>query len=110
MHVGLLAVRHAESRSVVITFGPYYLELVDGAPVLAGLLHRLLGPDLGVVVGQLVDDGPLGGEVLKVGPHLAVLLHLAFHLGEKKRDDVLNGEEKNEENKFSDIQVTSVMS
>jgi len=63
-----------------LSFDDHVLELVDGRPVLAGLLHGQVRLDLVVVVGQLMDDRPGGVEVSVGGLGLRILLNLTLHL------------------------------
>ena len=67
----------------VIFYCVPHLDLVEGVPVLAGLLHLPLGLDLLSVVSQLLADGSLGVEILVGGAHLTVLLNLTLNLEEK---------------------------
>ena len=67
----------------VIFYCVPHLDLVEGVPVLAGLLHLPLGLDLLSVVSQLLADGSLGMKILVGGAHLAVLLNLTLNLEKK---------------------------
>ena len=57
-----------------------YLQLVDGGPVLAGLLHVQLGLDLLGVIYQALADWSLGLQVLVSLPHQGLLLDLTLNL------------------------------
>ena len=57
-----------------------HLDLVEGVPVLAGLLHLPPRLDLLRVVCQLLADGSLGVKILVSGAHLAVFLNLTLNL------------------------------
>merc|ERR1719410_3167751 len=55
------------------------LDLVEGVPVLAGLLHLPPGLDLLSVASQLLADGSLSVKILVGGAHLAVFLNLTLN-------------------------------
>ena len=57
-----------------------HLDLVEGVPVLAGLIHLAPRLDLLCVVNQLLADGSLGVKILVRGAHLTVLLNLTLNL------------------------------
>ena len=57
-----------------------HLQLVDGGPVLAGLLHVQLGLDLLGVIDQTLADGSLGLQILVSLTDQGLLLDLTLNL------------------------------